>query len=533
MKLRKLLLSVGLVSLVSSAFAQTAGEIRLMHVMAKARRGETITVAGFGGSITQGTGASGSSYQYASLVADWWKAKFPDKVEFLNVGAGGTGSGAGVARAEAQMLGNIPDYVFIDFAANDLNGYGGYTKTMEGLIRKIMIRPNLPAVHLVYFGTDDYQTAKNYYQGLAQQYGIPEADVIASVKHDVEAGTLVNRRAVKDAEQNPDAFFNDEVHPSDFGHAYAAKIITDQLEAIYAKLPVSDAEIPAIPAIPAAVDSNVFTYSQCWNYNTLSPSIVGSVKKGDEDRKGGCGIGWTFNAVGDELSADLYGSEFGILLAWNRKDENGIAEMWVDNGEHVMIDGYKTPSQDAWTGTRPIYVPAAVGLPNGKHTLHIRLTDKKNPLAPAAGNFFEIMDILAAGATHDPLNNYTVVQSGRGAAVGIDRDDAELYSGDGSRIYPKTDKTASLVWRHDNLSQIQAEFFVPQGKTATPQISISKDGLEWTDIEYQASVAELGAGMSNKVSISISDSSGANFVRATWTNPDSDSRVELGTMVIY
>src|SRR5215472_7128613 len=46
---------------------------RLWRVMFKAKRGEPITVATIGGSITQGSVAQKTANRYANVMAAWWQ----------------------------------------------------------------------------------------------------------------------------------------------------------------------------------------------------------------------------------------------------------------------------------------------------------------------------------------------------------------------------------------------------------------------------------------------------------------------------
>ena len=50
---------------------------RLQRALAKARRGEAVTVAVIGGSITGGAKASTRDKNYGSLIAKWWRETFP------------------------------------------------------------------------------------------------------------------------------------------------------------------------------------------------------------------------------------------------------------------------------------------------------------------------------------------------------------------------------------------------------------------------------------------------------------------------
>lgn len=93
---------------------------RLAAAMEKAKKGESITVATIGGSITQGTAASNQNSCYASRFFSWWQEKFPEcEVNTVNAGIGGTDSYLGVHRADEQLLSYAPDVVVIEFSVND------------------------------------------------------------------------------------------------------------------------------------------------------------------------------------------------------------------------------------------------------------------------------------------------------------------------------------------------------------------------------------------------------------------------------
>ena len=93
---------------------------RLTSVVAKARRGEPITIGVIGGSITVGAFASKPENSYAGRLLAWWQETFPQcEFRLVNAGAGGTGSMVGALRADKDLLFAKPDLVVIEFAVND------------------------------------------------------------------------------------------------------------------------------------------------------------------------------------------------------------------------------------------------------------------------------------------------------------------------------------------------------------------------------------------------------------------------------
>ena len=95
---------------------------RLQRAFAKARRGERVTVAVIGGSITAGAMASTPEKNYGSLVAQWWRETFPKaEIRFVNAGIGATGTNYGALRAKRDLLAHRPDFVITEYSVNDPN----------------------------------------------------------------------------------------------------------------------------------------------------------------------------------------------------------------------------------------------------------------------------------------------------------------------------------------------------------------------------------------------------------------------------
>ena len=88
--------------------------------MARAERGEELTIGFLGGSITQGSLASAEDKTYAYRVYQWWCDTFLQaEFHYVNGGIGGTCSCFGAARAVGDLLMYQPDVVVMDFSVND------------------------------------------------------------------------------------------------------------------------------------------------------------------------------------------------------------------------------------------------------------------------------------------------------------------------------------------------------------------------------------------------------------------------------
>lgn len=146
--------------MIKASLIQTGNTSRLKKAIERARRGEDVTMAFIGGSITQGAGAipihtqcyAYKTYQEFCRFTGSAEDTQGGNVRFIKAGVGGTPSELGMVRFERDVLrdGSVtPDIVVVEFAVND---EGDETKgeCYESLVRKILALPGQPAVILFF-----------------------------------------------------------------------------------------------------------------------------------------------------------------------------------------------------------------------------------------------------------------------------------------------------------------------------------------------------------------------------------------------
>ena len=392
-----LLCAVLLFSLTSTARAETPAETareteivqravvdlgdtaRLQAVLAKARRGEPVTVGVLGGSITQGASATAEENRYGNRMAKWWRDTFPKaQIEFVNAGIGATGSDIGAHRVREHLLAKHPDFVVVEYAVNDSNTPVA-AETLEGVLRQILNAPNHPAVMLLFMMSKGGGNAQEQHSIIGHYYNLPMVSYRDTLWPEIQTG----RMKWEDVEA-------DEVHPNDRGHAYAARFVTGALERVLAKLP-SDDKLPRLAAVPAPKISNLFEYTAMHNVTTLKPIR----NEGWEV----CEDSWTLPFFGKGFKAVKPGStiEFEVtgraisVLFYRIKGAMGIAEAQVDNAAPVRMDGW---FEATWGGYTPFQCIAR-DLKPGKHRVRITVLNEKNP--GSTGNEFRIYSIMTAG----------------------------------------------------------------------------------------------------------------------------------------
>ncbi|MDE6516645.1 MAG: SGNH/GDSL hydrolase family protein, partial [Acetatifactor sp.] len=142
--------------MLEKSLVQTGNNARLKRAIDRARRGEDVTIAFIGGSITQGAGAipiNTECYAYKTFkgFCELVGRGLEENVHYVKAGVGGTPSELGMIRYEKDVLREnsvVPDVVVVEFAVND---EGDETKgeCYDSLVRKILGAENHPAVILL------------------------------------------------------------------------------------------------------------------------------------------------------------------------------------------------------------------------------------------------------------------------------------------------------------------------------------------------------------------------------------------------
>lgn len=220
----------GLVSLGNTA--------RLQAVFEKARRGEPITIAAIGGSITAGGAATKNiKNRYVNHLAAWFAKNFwKAKVRAVNAGIGGTNSYYGAMRLQADVLVHKPDLVVVEYAVNNMADRG-FAESYEGVLRQILRNPQKIAVIELFFMHKDGENAQAWQEMLGRHYQLPMVSFRDAWWPELTAG----RAAWKD-------LYADVVHPNDTGHILASELLISILEQVnHQRSSGQPARIPNFP----------------------------------------------------------------------------------------------------------------------------------------------------------------------------------------------------------------------------------------------------------------------------------------------
>ena len=220
--------SEGYREMIRRSVMQEGNLTALAEAVEKGQRGEEVTLAFIGGSITQGAGAIPiHENSYAKLYANEFEKRYAKGgVRFLKAGVGGTPSELGMIRFERDILRDgdaKPDVIVIEFAVND---EGDETKGVcfESLVRKALALPWHPAVVLLFAVFSFDWNLQDRLGCVGECYDLPMVSVLNAVTPQFPLlpgeGRIVSKNQ----------FFYDIFHPSNVGHRIMSDCLLEMTE---------------------------------------------------------------------------------------------------------------------------------------------------------------------------------------------------------------------------------------------------------------------------------------------------------------
>ena len=173
----------------------------LPNFFKKAFRGDSITVAYLGGSITAQEG-------YRVLSFNWFQKQFQNaKFHQVDAAIGGTDSKFGVFRLQEHVLRYKPDLVFVEFAVNDGRQVREQIlRSMEGIVREIWEQNPKTDICFVYTLSEQFVGILEKQQlppsvlameEVARHYGIPSINYQIEVSKRLQDHSLILKNKEK------------------------------------------------------------------------------------------------------------------------------------------------------------------------------------------------------------------------------------------------------------------------------------------------------------------------------------------------
>lgn len=355
-------------ALAAKALVDPGDPARVQRVIDQSRRGEPVTIAVIGGSITAGAKATKAEWRYGNRLAAWWQEQFANsQVTFHNAGIGATGSNYGAMRCRRDLLSHRPDLVIVEYAVND--GPGPDTReSVEGLVRQILAEPQQPAVIMLFTFHRGGGNSQADHETVGRHYGLPMISFRDAVWPEIDAG----RCAWEDV-------IADEVHPNDLGHDLCAQFIEAYLAHQIADPPT--ASLPIQP-LPAPVHSDIFARCDLLEASDLKP-----VRADGFALQNGR---WHASEPGSVFEAEIAGERV-YLMFYRIKGPMGRATVSIDGGPEKTLEAWFAQT---WGGYRVLELIGR-DLSPGTHKVLVTVLDAKHD--ESDGHVFEVMGLGGVG----------------------------------------------------------------------------------------------------------------------------------------
>lgn len=212
----------------------------LSNTFTKLKNGESVNIVYFGGSVTNGHGASNAEKtSWRALVGKWFVDNFPSAtVNNINASYGGTSSMFGAYRLKHDVLSQNPDLVFVEFAINDYyDSFMLHSLSKEDVALRYetivrQIRTQFPDCDIVTVLTTDKSCIGVNRRGELHKHAQGHEDV--SIAYNIPSIHVGRALSDQMPYSNYDSVWNqymiDIVHPNDTGHNFYYGVIKEYLE---------------------------------------------------------------------------------------------------------------------------------------------------------------------------------------------------------------------------------------------------------------------------------------------------------------
>ena len=326
-----------------------------------------LKVVYIGGSITQQRQYTTPLTQ--SLDGFFKKDNSQRTITYSVQGLGGTNSTLGLYRLEKDVAAQEPDIVFVEFAVNDTDSTSvNRTKSMEGIIRKLMKLKHQPMVVLLDMTTASYGSLDVVadWEPLMSAYGIGYINVGQYIKDNEAsaenpAGFVWKEEDLGTYPQATALTAKDGVHPTATGgKAYAdymAGLLTETPQNYFKKMTYTETPVSG------------------YEYNNPRMTAWSGAEYDDKWEKTN-DMSWTFykgavkaKSAGASLTYKFTGTTIGLFVP---KSATGTtADYSIDNGAYTgTVSCYGNVSTDM-----PMMSLIKTDLPEGEHTITITVNE--------------------------------------------------------------------------------------------------------------------------------------------------------------
>ena len=280
-------------------------------------------IAFLGDSITAGSGATNSKYQFVKQYENWFKENVSVLCKVTNAGIGATDSYLGVHRVDKDVLSLEPDIIFIEFINDRDDEF--YQTTMDSLIRKCLAAPSNPAVVLVEMSLKGGGNCQTAHSKAAETYNVPVLSYHDAITPEIDAGNFTF-----------DDLSKDGTHPNSIGHTWVAKIIEN-----FCEMCLRADRNPKITPFDTSVASPT---GDKYAGGKVSDSTTGDITVADQGNWLDGTTPWNFQngwSVGEPgtITFEMEFKNLGMVYYKDVSGKAGIANVAVDGKDVMQVDG--------------------------------------------------------------------------------------------------------------------------------------------------------------------------------------------------
>jgi lysophospholipase L1-like esterase len=370
--------------MLTRSLISTGNNYRMKHVMEKAAKGEDVTIAYIGGSVTEGYSSASIENSYVNLSFASFKSLFAagdgSNVHLVNAGMSGTPSTLGIIRYKRDVLDRAaspPDIVFMEFAINDADDPTNGA-VYESLVHEILKAGNAPVVILLFSVIRSEWNLQDRFLPIGEDYGLPMISIKDALVPELHSGNIAS-----------DDFFYDEYHPTTFGHEIMADCITYYFSTVKDEAPAPrDINMPAKATIGTQFSGIRMIDAACVPGGITINAGSFSAKDADlgtfryDPARKTFPDNW-YKRTGEKNNPFIMTLTCRNLLLVYKKSSNsifGTAEVYVDGNLTDTLDG--NPS-GAWNN--PWTIVLLDNASSASHTIKIRMS------ADSATEYFTIL----------------------------------------------------------------------------------------------------------------------------------------------
>ncbi|MCR4579411.1 MAG: SGNH/GDSL hydrolase family protein [Treponema sp.] len=356
--------------IMESSLVSTGNNYRLKNAIEKIKKGEKVTIAALGGSVTEGAGPAnftdGYAYQFYRAVKETYAPGKGENLVFDGAGLSGTPSQLGIVRYKkdvVDVLGQNPDILIIEFAVND-GGDDFPQRAFEALVRDALSASPDTAVIALYSAATYGNTAAQK-KPIAEHYQIPQVDILPGVK-----------RAITGKKFKESDYYTDNVHPTKEGHQLMAECLMNLFAVVdkasmdsAVSVPADFVKTPAFSGMKMITgdDENVKISAGAFNQADKNTQSIKKTNKGNFPQN------WykSASSKGDSFKMDITCKNliltYKVQGSWI-SEKFGTAEVYVDGKKVGSYDG---GANGGWCNCEPRLIIDEASA--SKHTVEVKM----------------------------------------------------------------------------------------------------------------------------------------------------------------